>query len=229
MPYKYGRSRFGQGIGVGGYPPISGPIVSPITAIAHTSAGSGDTSAVTSPAIDTTGATLLVVVTARFGSTMSVTDSKGNTYTALTDYLSGDAVQIHYCKNPTVGSGHTFTGTTAAGYPSISVGAFNNTDTTANADQSNGATSASASTLATGSVTPSTDNQLLVAGVAHDKAAQSINGGFTVLDSKAYSASNYIGSALAYLVQTTATAANPTWDTTTAGNICAAIATFKHS
>jgi hypothetical protein len=136
---------------------------------------------------------------------------------------------MFYCKNPTVGTGHTFTANSPAGYPSCSVAAFNNTDTTANADQENGATSASAATLATGSVTPSVDNELIVAGVAHDQASQTINSGFTIAANQPYLASNHIGSALAYLVQTTAAPVNATWDTTLSGNICAAIATFKHS
>lgn len=206
-------------------------IVSPISLIAHTKVG-GD--GVATPAINTTGATLIVVVTGRYaggGVITSVTDSKGNTYVALTDYVigGGDGVQVYYCKNPIVGAGHTVTVNAPSTFPSISVAAFNLTDTTANADQENGATNVSSATLATGSVTPSTDNQLIVAGVAHDQASQTINAGFTIADSIAYSPGTYIGSGIAYLVQTTATAVNPTWNASVAGNICAAIATFKHS
>ena len=92
--------------------------------IAHAIVGSSTGNNATTSAIDTTGATLLValIVTDTGGGTMS--DSKGNTWTALTAHSGGTTVtgQLFYVSNPTVGSGHTFT-------PTIS-SATNSQDTT---------------------------------------------------------------------------------------------------
>lgn len=77
--------------------------------IAHAAAGSSTGNAVTSAAIDTRGADLIVLVTARFGLTGSgsvvITDSQSNTWSPLTLYgqasgLETGGVQIFYCQSP---------------------------------------------------------------------------------------------------------------------------------
>ena len=64
-----------------------------------------------SSAIDTTGANLIVVMASYYRTVPAsdFTDSKGNTWTALTERILPDiAARIFYCVNPTVGTGHTF-------------------------------------------------------------------------------------------------------------------------
>jgi hypothetical protein len=73
------------------------------------SGGAGGTSA----SIDTTGATLLVAVGVADSGTPSISDSKGNTWTPLTQVGGGfptyHRCRLYYVQNPTVGTGHTFT------------------------------------------------------------------------------------------------------------------------
>jgi hypothetical protein len=136
---------------------------------------------------------------------------------------------LFYCKNPSVGAGHTFTwaGSGGKAFSSLRVAGFNNTNTAANADQTNGATSGGAASLATGSVTPSTNDQLVIAACAHEKASATINSGFTEIDDVAYVGGAAIGGMMAYKVQTTAAAVNPTFTIPSSGAIAVAIATFK--
>ena len=64
-----------------------------------------------SSAINTTGANLLIMTTVHNdASAETVSDSLGNTWTALTPKNQFAAVQttIYYAKNPTVGSSQTF-------------------------------------------------------------------------------------------------------------------------
>jgi len=214
-----------------------GGVVTPIALLASTKVGYlvGDVGGTTTPAIDTTGATLLIAVVSNLAGSAaaSLSDSKGNTWVSLTAQATATVrSQIFYVKNPTVGSGHTFTVSgLGTGSPGMCVAAFNNTDTTANADQQNGATSASASVLATGNVTPTSNNQLIITALAGLKPSATINGGFTIVDGLPFRNDGVgvnIQVVLAYLVQDASTSANPSWDTSTAGSIAATIATFKH-
>jgi hypothetical protein len=209
-----------------------GGAVTPISLVVSTKvAAVGAPSPVTTPAVDTTGATILIAHVGSYdpGGAVTVTDSKGNTWSPLTAHANGDRSQFFYAENPVVGSGHTFSISTTGQYSGVIVGAFDQVATASSFDQQNGANSASAATIATGSVTPSTNNQLIVAGVASDQASATINAGFTIIDTIAYNPGNAIGSCFAYLVQTTAAAVNPTWTPSGTGAVGASIATFKHS
>ena len=116
--------------------------------VANTAKGTADTVSVTTDAIDTTGADLIVINTATFITSdrgVAVTDSKGNTWTPLTQYDGSDSTtRLYYSLNPTVGTGHTFTatstGTVAVVYPSIQVSAWSGAHDTASYDVENGAT-----------------------------------------------------------------------------------------
>jgi hypothetical protein len=127
-----------------------------------------------------------------------------------------------------VGSGHTFAANGVTSYHSIAVAAFNHTDTTANAQNETGAGNASATTQQPGSLTPPTANSLVVTALemVASSGAATINSGFTVLESTTDADSFAV--ALAYLVQTSASAVNPTWTAPGAADrIAAAIASFK--
>lgn len=178
----------------------------------------------TTTGVTTTGATLIVLWQA-YDSGATVSDSKSNTWTALTNY-SGVATfgRMYYCLNPTVGTAHTFS--TSISYGAIFMQAWRGNKVTLPFDQENGSTG-TGTTRQPGSVTPSEANELVVSGIALGSPAvtPTINSGFSatnVLDSGAA-----YGGGLAYLIQTTATATNPTWSWSGSANTTGANATFK--
>lgn len=197
--------------------------------IAHVEASLGVNGGTTG-AIDTTGASFLVASVAWYslGTGPTVTDSKSNTWSSLTTYsAAGIANRLWYCIPSSVGSGHTFTGTGSGSYSSMQVLAFSG-QAVSPFDVENGATVGS-TTIQPGSITPSEDNELVVVGLAHENnggSAVSIDGGFTAYKS-AYSGGTSEGGGIAYLIQTTAAAANPTWNIGSSAVMAATIACFK--
>lgn len=171
--------------------------------------------------LNTSTATLLVVVSSNFTGSATITDSKSNTWTDLSEYTAanGNKVKISYVVNPTVGSGHTFTAT--GNLPGLCAMAFSGVKTSSPFDQANGAVTVGG-TLQPGSVTPSENGELLITGVSNDTSATAaINSSFTGLV-------QVDTIAMAYKVQTTAGAENPTWSNLGGGSsVAAAIATFK--
>lgn len=181
--------------------------------------------AATTPGIDTTGADLLVVVQCGSTAPGAPTDSKGNTWTALTSRAGAfNNSRIHYCASPTVGSGHTFTGNT--GFYGICVLAVSGAHASP-FDVENGTSSAS-TPASIGSVTPAEDGSLIIAGIgAAGGTTYSIDSGLTIAEAlDGVGGVNY-GAALAYLIQGTAAAINPAW--TWGGGFTAALmdAVFK--
>ena len=208
----------------------------PIALISNTAAGSSDSgNSVTTGSIDTSGASLLVVVLADYSlETISViTDSKSNTWTPLTSSTSAfTRCTIFYVANPTVGTGHTFTATKAVNptFPTICVASFSNVATTTPFDQQNGANSNAATSLSTGSITPTENDEVLIAGLCiEDPETLSINGGFTITNQVSHLVDQHFGGGMAYLIQTTAAAANPAWSWTDSVGCSARIASFKNA
>lgn len=181
--------------------------------VAHTQKITG-----TTPAIDTTGATLLIAYLNDFSALNAPTDSKSNTWTPLTLQHVNVYSNIYYAKNPTVGAGHTFS--TGAGIvPVIYVAAFSGADTTAPFDNENGVTGfLGVSSQQPGSITPSNNGELVVTGIGLSSNPTSgsitIDSGFTITDSNLYQNAVNFGGGLAYLVQGSAAAINPTWSWT---------------
>jgi len=185
----------------------------------------------TSSGIDTSGADLLVMVVGHYAgaSTPAVSDSKGNTWTALTAYTeAGDiTVTVFYAKNATVGSGHTFTVSGANCYAGICVGAFSGSNTTAPFDAVTGS-NGNNSTSNPGSLTPSEANCLVIVGANMKfEHLSSIGSGYTIAQDLTPSAGSWYGTTLCYIVQTSAAATNPTLTYTTATAFANAIASFK--
>lgn len=214
--------------------PVSGGGGGAITLITHASqAGTAGGSSATTAAINTTGANFLVVACNWDHSTTAtaaVTDSKSNTWTALTTYgptnASFLAIELFYAANATVGSGHTFTCTSSGSQPTLAVAAFSNVNTTP-FDVENGFDSASTATLQPGSVTPAGNNELFVTGAADAGGdPSSIDSSFTITDHIANSGNNF-GIGMAYKVQTTGGAENPTWTATASNKMAVDIAVFK--
>jgi hypothetical protein len=197
----------------------------PIALVASTSAGSTNGgNSVTTGAINTAGANLIVVSVSGAPSTLS--DSKGNTWTALTTY--GGVITLYYCVNPTVGTGHTFTEGGATTFAAISVMAFSGVSPSSPLDQQNGNGTVTTS-IQPGSVSPSQNNELIVTGLLMGPGTASIDSGFNTPIQTAFNGGNAYGTAMSYLVQTTAGAVNPTWSISpaTSTTMYTAIATFK--
>lgn len=204
-------------------PPASG-----FTLLVDTVAG-GDSSGVTTGSIDTTGCDFLVAAVGEYAgsSGTSMTDSKGNTWNIITSNNGTTRTHICYCVPTSVGSGHTFSWAGSSVFASIVVAGFSGAHASP-FDQSNGSTGSSA-TLATGSVTPSEDDELLItSSTSVDSAGvPTINSGFTVVDGLPYSPSNYFSVAMGMKIQTAAGAENPTWTWTNSSEVAAKIVTFK--
>lgn len=184
------------------------------------------TNAQDTAAINTTGANLIVIAMVG-GNDITASDNKGNTYTELTlQNQGGDKVRLWYCFNPTVGSGHTFHQTWS--YECIFAAAFSGVASSP-FDQENGAGSASATSLQPGGITPSEDNCLVITGLMAGltNTLHTVNGGFTITNSiNGVNGVNY-GGAMAYLIQTTAAAANPTHSWASSVPAALRIASFK--
>jgi hypothetical protein len=92
-----------------------------IAVLASALANGSNVTTVTTSAIDTTGATCLVLfISAGFQVNATPTDSKSNTWTPLWDLANVWRQMAWICESPTVGTGHTFTATWSAGeYPVV--------------------------------------------------------------------------------------------------------------
>jgi hypothetical protein len=158
-------------------------------------------------------------------------DSKGNTWVPRTEYgVSTDRlVRTFYALNPTVGSGHTFTYDTTGLAPSIAVIAVRSDAGSAAFDQENGATTTTVATTQPGSVTPSENGELLVAG--YSGYSQGIVNNDLGADFVMLGREKYNGTAmtvgLAIKKQATAAAINPTWTLEANAANVSNIATFE--
>lgn len=194
--------------------------------------GSGDSC--NSEVIDTTGAKLLIATVSWFSLiTADGTLSDGapsNVWTPLTKRVQGNTShQIFYCISPTTSGSHEFFFAGSSTFASIQISAWSHTGTPAYDGQQNGATSASATTLATGSVTPTQDYTLIIAGcgAASDATFTGIDSSFTLQENNAAVSGTAIGGAHAYKFVSPAAANNPTWTVNTPTVVMAAIAVFK--
>ena len=139
-----------------------------------------------------------------------------------------------YTKPSSVGSGHTFTVSNAAvTFPEIEVYAVSGSHATP-LDQLAGATSGgtSVTSLATGSITPTQNNELIISGwglSGTTTGTPTINSGMTISDFLNGVGGSYVAGGTAYKTQSTAAAINPTWSWATSAPAYAVIVSFKHS
>lgn len=179
---------------------------------------------------NTTGATFIAAsVTADTGTLpSSLTDSKGNTWARLTISTSATVDTVLYVvASPTVGSGHTFT--PPQSYDGICVAWYTGQAASPTDQQNHGITSGTS--ISTGPVTPSEDNELLLAAWGSDASnttsMMAVDSGFTLLGTvEAVPAVTY-GVALAELIENMATSKNPGFSWSGVVNANAVIATFK--
>lgn len=214
---------FAQSIPMPG-PRNSGTGSVPKTLISHTSTING----IPSSAIDTTGATLYVCASGSLPSNTCSDSNSSTGWTCLTPVTANQTGVICYTLTPIPGSSVTFSAT--GGLGSTEFAAFSGVTAF---DQQNGASNgASGYTAQAGSVTPTANGELLVAAGSFDQAISpfppTINLSYTITDSVQFG--SIYGSSMAYLIQTTAAASNPTWTMGSSGTfpaIAALIATFK--
>lgn len=201
-----------------------------IAHVASTSAGSTGGATVTTSSIDTTGANLIVVAVSYYsdGVVPTLSDSKGNTWTGLTErsLSASSSVRLFYCVAPTVGSGHTFTAARLNSYPTVSVSAFSGAAASPYDQESGAVVGTTSTSYQPGSITPSENNCVLVTGIANGGTSNTIDSSFNAT-STGNSGSNHVGGGIAYKIQTTAGAENPTWSWTTSSSRASAMASFK--
>lgn len=185
----------------------------------------------TTPSINTTGADLIVVGVVQSGvHTGVLSDSKSNTWTAIGTLQNSaqEAVQLFYCSPPTVGSGHTFTTTGTSSFSSAFVQAFSGSASSPLDQQTGNNSGAAALSIATGSITPSQDNEVICVMYGNEgtAGAQAMDSGVTITDIQGISGPTW-GSSMGYKVQTAAAAINVTGSTATNATNAIAIASFK--
>lgn len=165
-----------------------------------------------SASIDTTGADLLIAVCVGTG-TFTFQDSAVNTWTQAASYAdgSGRTVKIYYKQAPTTSATHGFQ--LFAGAPACSVTAWTGS-VASPLDQTSAGASANSSSASAGSQTPSQANDLVIIGCGCEGTtnppASSIDGSFTLQNNRPGVAATCYAVMDAYLVQTSAAAANPT-------------------
>lgn len=203
--------------------------------VAHTAANLGTNGGTTS-GIDTTGAKLIVMgVSSEVGVVPTVSDSKSNSWRAIPANSVARSAYLFYAYGSlTVGSGHTFTVTSSGGSNSAAVAAFSGyTGTVDPFNATNQHAQTSGSSVASGSITPSSNNQVVLTAYFLNLAAGtvSVDSSLTITDTVQFSSGVAYGVSLAYIVQTTAGAVNATWSRTLNGagtnNNMAIIASFR--
>ena len=195
---------------------------------------SGDSGSCTTSTINTTGATLLTVVIEGYNATGTVSDHYANSWNYLTTQsVSGVGhLTIAYAYGPAVGASETFTCSVV--YAGCKASAWSGTLTTSSVyDTQNGASSSSATSLATGSITPAQTGELILSGWGtRNNSGQggtaAVTASLTILDCATVSTGD--ADCDAYLVDSNSSGINPTWSWNSAAeDFEVAIAGFKPS
>lgn len=205
-----------------------------IAVLDHVIAGSVGSGSVTTGGINASGATILVgaVIGLNSPPSLGVTTSNSNaiSYLTLQSHASGLALRLFFTASGSYTNGMTVSVANSAwSFLSVAVLALSGVASTP-LDQQNGTTTGTDGTsLQPGSITPGEDNEIIVAAVttSSTETAFSINGGFTIADQFDLSGGNHFSLGLAYLIQTTAAAANPTWSWTGTQSACTSQGSFK--
>lgn len=183
----------------------------------------------TSAALTTTGADLLIIAVNYFtGNAPAFTpsDSKGNTWHALTAKTSGNiGSKLYYAWNATVGTNHTFTvNSSQPSFYGCGVAAFSGSNTASDPFDAEVGAVGSSNSLAAGSLGGS--GKLLVSDLCVDSNGdtKSVSTGTKILDI-AFVGGTSEGLAFAWKEQTGAD--NPSWSWTNAGTTTLVNATFN--
>ncbi len=214
---------------------LARPAFATITFDVAQSAGTTDTNNVTTASVTLAG-NFVVVVAADYRSATACTiaDSRSSTFTIRTTYqtTAEQRIRIAYATGVTTGAGYTVSCNGTSSFPAVSFAAFSGVATTSAFDQESGATSDSAVTFQPTIVTPTVANEVVIAGASAASAITiTVNAPFTIPTngSTTWDGTHY-GVSVAYDIQTTATARNPTWTGNGVAHVWAAdTATFKAS
>jgi len=184
---------------------------------------------ITSPAMDTTGADYLQAILLhnnQFGGTISISDSKGNSWVAITEYNNGSSyIHVFRCLPTSVGSSHTVTFSTSSSFPTFgvvmlvdAVSGANQTTPVTDFAAVNDAWGAGVTTTQPGEVTPDTGGLCLAQLVGTDNSdpTWAINESYT---ERQDSRDDGIGTTAASASKETGSANNPTWTVTASGNV----------
>lgn len=195
-----------------------------ITVIASTSKqGIAAATPNTTSAINTTGATIIEVSLAvNNGTTPTVSDSKSNTWVALTAIAGTNETTYKFYANCSAsgknGTSHTFSVSGANAFCPIAVVAYAGTNLIFGS-QSAGAASGSTTALSTGSVTPPTSPALITSalGGAAARVGLAVAGGtLAIRETQVFSGGVSYALAIADEIQVVAAARNPAWSWTPA-------------
>jgi hypothetical protein len=171
--------------------------------------------------IATANAIVVGVADYQLASLGTVTDNAGNTYTRVRTNTDGVSprIALYVCLAPVVSSSMTFTYTGGGGtvaYPSIYVVGLHSTYPLV-VDQQNGTGLSSATSGQPGSITPSQDNCIVFTacnstGSFGVPAPPSVSSTYStnIMRAPFVNLRNFAGG-MAWNIQTTATATNPTW------------------
>jgi hypothetical protein len=189
----------------------------------------------TSGTTNTTGADLIVLALKWEGAgPPAISDSKSNTWNALTTYVAGGSrrIALYYAINPTVGSGHTFTATLTGGKVMLALEGFAGSDLTAPFDVEDGKGDVFSATIqaATG-ITPSVAGCAVVSAqfTQSNTGVSSVDSSFIKTDNQDGFATSSEDIAIAYIIQGSASAVNPTWTQAAGTSVYegTALASFK--
>ncbi len=191
----------------------------------------------TTTAIDTTGANFLYVTVANYVGTANASDNKGNSFTALATYggatggghgMGNGFITSFYSTPSSVGSGHTFTSTSA--YVTICVEAWSGMATSSVFDSGtdNGADSVTGTTAQPGSISPSSGGRVVFTSVSNysDAVTASIGNGYSLGDHVTASPSAF-GLAIGYLTTYSGGGTNPAWTWSGSTSSVVDIAAFR--
>lgn len=207
----------------------------PIVFVGGTTArnGGGDSNGFTSSAFDTTGANF-IIVSYSSGTTSSetLTDSKGNTWTAMTASTVTGVRQhrFYYAYNAIVGTGHTFTITGTGTYPSLCIAWYSGVQSASDPLDQQATNGQVAPSVTAGPITPTVDGCLIATGFHHADGnnTRALTGGCTmVLDETSTTFGSDNGSYGHLAPQAVAAAISANWSTTNTVLTESTIASFK--
>ena len=196
---------------------------------------STNSTTVTTAAVNCTGANLIILAVAfSVSSTGTIADSQGNTYVLQATHGANDSkVTIYTCFGPSVSGSMTFSFTTTSGtaFPAIAVLAVSGA-ASGTLDQQTGADSFpfTATSTTVGPITPTQNDELWVSAICLESPpGVPANGTGTLAHSAANTSGLNWGLAMAYGVQTTATAQSCGWSWSGASINQTVIASFPAS
>ncbi len=207
----------------------SGPVVQVNVA----SNCAGGTNGATTTGVDTTaaiGGLGVFVISYGGGTTPVLTDNFANTWIPNTPlFTQNPNLRVYYAENFLGGAGHTFTTSASGSFVASCVNTFSNASQTAPFDkQSAGGSNPFSTTIQPGSTTPTLDGSVLIVAVGYNSnAVTGVDTGFTRSGTKAPGGGSNYGLDIAYKIQGSKAAENPTYTFTGSMPVDATMSVFR--